>query len=310
MSVPPTHPGEPSSASASGNDRSAPPEPQTPPRYQSRHTRQCRICLEEVEPTFEEPGMLGGLRNRRPKRHYVSEDLGRLLCPCQCSGSQKYVHEGCIKEWINQSPRGYECPTCRYTWKMERLTWAQRLRSPVLALAITISVLLVTIFLLGFIADPLLGLYLDPLGTISDSVASRSGLRYEDPDPFEEEDGWVEHFLKGVFSLGLLGFVKAFLAMTPWQWWNIRASGIVGGGTGRRGGTGRDRLANVNLTLVLIGVATFLYTVWKATRSYIEKTLDRASQKILNVQNDDDDDDDDYSNNEAEAEPGDHNRGG
>jgi hypothetical protein len=36
--------------------------------------------------------------------------------------------------------------------------------------------------------------------------------------------------------------------------------------------------------------------VWKVTRKYTERTLDRASQKILNVQADQDSDDEDDEN--------------
>lgn len=175
---------------------------------------------------------------------------------------------------------------------MERISWAQRLRSPFISLMMTLAILLITIFVLGFVADPILSLWLDPVGTITDSIIP--GSKFADDDVFDlgETDGWLEHLLKGVFSLGLLGFVKAFLAMSPWQWWNLRTSGVVSGGA-RRAGTGRQRMENINLTLVLIGVVTFLFTVWKVTRKYTQQTLDKASQKILNVQTDGDSDDED-----------------
>ncbi|KAI0806389.1 hypothetical protein GGR55DRAFT_203341 [Xylaria sp. FL0064] len=258
-----------------------------------KHSRKCRICLEWVPPTHEDVGVLGGMRNRRPRRQYISEDGDRLISPCLCKGSIKYMHEGCLKLWMNENPsKGYKCDICKYQYRMERLSWAERLRSPVISLAMTLTILFVTVFLLGFVADPILGLWLDPVGTITDSVIP--GARFADEDIIDlgEADGWFEHLLKGVFSLGLLGFVKAFLAMSPWQWWNLRTSGIVSGGA-RRAGTGRQRMENINLTLVLIGVLTFLYTVWKGTRKYTQRTLDRASQKILNVQIDEDSDDED-----------------
>ncbi|KAI0389735.1 hypothetical protein F5Y17DRAFT_447888 [Xylariaceae sp. FL0594] len=258
-----------------------------------KHSRRCRICLEWVPPTYEDVGVLGGIRNRRLKRQYISEDGDRLISPCLCKGSIKYMHEGCLKLWMNENPsKGYKCDICKYEYRIQRMSWGQQLRSPLISLLMTLAILFVTIFLLGFVADPILGLWLDPVGTITDTVASGgrfSGSEFVDLD---ETGGWFEHLIKGVFSLGLLGFVKAFLAMSPWQWWNLRTSGIVGGGT-RRAGTGRERMENINLTLVLIGVFTFLYTVWKVTRKYTEKTLDRASQKILNVQTDDDSEDED-----------------
>lgn len=259
----------------------------------------CWICHEEVEPTFEETGFLDGIRNRRPKRYYVSEDGGRLINPCLCKGSVKYVHEDCLKLWMNENPSAWKCDRCGYQYRMERMTWAQRLRSPFLALGLTILILLATVFLLGFIADPILNLWLDPVGTIADTVTTGHIMGDEDMD-LSDEAGWFEHFLKGFFSLGLLGFVKAFLVMSPWQWWNLRTSGLVGGGA-RRGGTGRERMENINMALVIIGVFTFLFTVWKATRLWIERTLDRASQRILNVQRDNRNGDDDDESDEEDG---------
>ncbi|KAI0011680.1 hypothetical protein F4779DRAFT_571651 [Xylariaceae sp. FL0662B] len=290
----------PSFATASGTDyhetSGAHPEPQPDERRRKR-TRRCWICQEDVEATYEETGFIDGMRNRRPKRQYISEDGGRLINPCHCRGSIKYVHENCLKLWMNESPNAWKCNRCQYQYQMERLTWAQRLRSPFLALTLTVAILVITVFLLGFVADPILGLWLDPVGTIADTVSSHH-LPDEGID-LSSSEGWFEHFLKGIFSLGLLGFVKAFLAMSPWQWWNLRTSGIVGGG-GRRAGTGRERVEGINIALVLIGVFTFLYTVWKVTRKWTEQTLDRASQRILNVRRDDGDESEESEDDEEE----------
>lgn len=252
---------QPSPAIPNENDnarqRTAPPE--TNAEGEPKHSRKCRICLEWVPPTYDDVGVLGGLRKRRPRRQYISEDGDRLISPCLCKGSIKYMHEGCLKLWMNENPlKGYKCDICKYQYRMERLSWAQRLRSPVISLMMTLAILFVTVFILGFVADPILGLWLDPVGTITDSIIPGARFAEEDIIDLGEADSWFEHLLKGVFSLGLLGFVKAFLAMSPWQWWNLRTSGIVSGGA-RRAGTGRQRMENINLTLVLIGVLTFLY---------------------------------------------------
>ncbi|KAI4870682.1 hypothetical protein F4820DRAFT_442968 [Hypoxylon rubiginosum] len=262
---------EETTGTATGNSytQGSAPRPEQNAGDSRKHVRMCWICHDEVEPTYEQTGILDGMRNRRPKRQYISEDGDRLVNPCRCKGSVK----------------------------MERLNWAQRLRSPIVALGLTVFILLTTIFILGFIADPILNLWLDPVGTIADSVTTGHIRLDEDIDLLPDEAGWFEHFLKGLFSLGLLGFVKAFLVMSPWQWWNLRTSGIIGGG-GRRGGTGRERMESINLLLVLIGVVTFLYAVWKATRKWTERTLDRASQRILNVQRENNDVESDESDGE------------
>lgn len=242
-----------------GNGRRPAPPHETNEEGEPKHSRKCRICLEWVPPTYDDVGMLDGIRNRRPRRQYISEDGDRLISPCLCKGSIKYMHEGCLKLWMNEDPsKAYKCDICKYQYRIARLSWAERLRSPLVSLMMTLGILFLTVFLLGYVADPIIGLWLDPVGTITDSVLTGGGFADESAINPGDTDGWFEHLLKGFFSLGLLGFVKAFVAMSPWQWWNLRTSGIMNGGARRRG-TGRDRMENVNLTLVVIGVLTFLY---------------------------------------------------
>ncbi|KAI1093423.1 hypothetical protein F5B19DRAFT_450258 [Rostrohypoxylon terebratum] len=261
-----------------------------------RRVRQCWICLEEVEPAYEERGWLDRVRNRPPRRSYFSEGLGRLINPCLCRGTIKYVHEGCLRQWMITNPDVFQCARCHYQYQVQRMTWARGIRNPTIAVGLTFLIFCTTVFFLGFIADPVFGLWIDPVGAISD-ILTRGRIRPDDDlgdvDDFSDipNFAWILHFLKGFFTLGLLGFVKFFYAVSPWQWWNIRTSGILGGGGRRRAAAGR-RMENINLVLVLIGVLTFIYTVWSGVQEWIWKVLDRASLRILNVQNDNDADSD------------------
>ena len=125
-------------------------------------------------------------------------------------------------------------------------------------IGLTISIFIAAMFLLGFVADPIINLYLDPYSTIfygAFSAKSEPGIFHSQYE--EEPSTWGEHFLKGLASLGLLSFLKMFLA-SPWRWFNLRASSFGGGG-GRGGTTGRDRLQNISWLVVVIGVATFMW---------------------------------------------------
>jgi len=54
--------------------------------------KECRICLDSTG-TAEE-----------------------FVAPCRCAGSMKYVHRGCLAEWMRRAnnPANREmCPTCR-----------------------------------------------------------------------------------------------------------------------------------------------------------------------------------------------------
>lgn len=127
---------------------------------------------------------------------------------------------------------------------------------------ITVFILFFTVFVLGFVADPILRLWVDPFGSV---VGSIFDLDDEEDDGFyvpplvddDEPGSWAYHFFKGFASLGLLGFVKSFLVMSPWHWFNVR----IGGGRARRRG-GRERVDSLNWIVVVIGIFTFLAVGW------------------------------------------------
>lgn len=301
---PPYEPVPAEDAHLNGDANAQTPEPEEPAEHRQRHykPRICRICLETVQPTTEiDDSIAAGLFKSRAHVRYISEDpeLGRLISPCLCKGSQKYVHEGCLQAWRQASPLSdrnfWRCPTCQFEYRLSRLRYGRWLTSKWLRAGLTVLVLMIAVFLMGFVADPIINFWVDPLGaitdTISDVVSDVEGLHPFDDDD-DEPDTWSYHFLKGFFSLGLVGFLKSFLAMSPWHWFNIRAN------VGRRRGTGRDRLENVNLALVIFGIITFLGATWKVVSHLSARALEKASDSVLDVQGDDPDDDDD-----DEAEP-------
>lgn len=104
-------------------------------------------------------------------------------------------------------------------------------------LILTLGILLFTVFLLGFIADPIIDYYLGPVEDYAELL--------------EESASWLGHFLKGLASLGLLSFLKALFALSPFAW-NMRPLAA-----GRN--SGRNRAAQLNWIFILVGVGTFLW---------------------------------------------------
>lgn len=130
---------EPSSASAgsesrrrtqTGQNSQSGESSQTGQSSQSRRRfwppRQCRICLETVQPTYHTPSEhLPGIFQGAPNVTYESEE-GRLIRPCKCKGSSKYVHEGCLQAWRysdrSMGRRTYwQCPTCGFQYRLARM---------------------------------------------------------------------------------------------------------------------------------------------------------------------------------------------
>lgn len=126
---------------------------------------------------------------------------------------------------------------------------------------LTILILFVVIFILGFIADPIIGLYVDPWSYMPWNSWSRPSHTYYYED--DEPSTWYEHFAKGIASMGVLGFLKVLLA-SPFSYFRI--------GGGGRGRTGRDRVEQVSWIIIVIGVGTFL-----AVRISLSKTISHES---------------------------------
>jgi len=115
-------------------------------------------------------------------------------------------------------------------------------------ITLTIAILILAVFFLGFVADPIINMYLDPWSYLMPF----SGFSEYDAGDYEPYT-WTEHFLKGFTSMGVIGFLKVILA-SPLSYFRIG-----GGSRGRT--TGRDRYEQVSWLIILIGVFTFLL-VW------------------------------------------------
>lgn len=222
------------------------------PNGKKYKARTCRICFDEVQPTFEPLSTTTQFLGQKPRVRYVSEDpeCGRLMRPCKCKGTQKYVHEGCLRAWRMSAGADrnlWKCPTCLYEYKLNRLSWGAWVSSTVVRAGLTLLVLVLSVFLLGFIAEPILN-FVDP-GMFLASFDEFEDL--EDWVPHDQPETWAWHFTRGFFALGIMGIFKSFMILRPWHGWNIR----IGGGARRRRGGG---LEDISWVMVLLGVAMFL----------------------------------------------------
>ena len=150
-------------------------------------------------------------------------------------------------------------------------------------MALTLFLLVISIFFLGFIADPLLNLWFsNPISENLSGIADLDDFR----DDTDEPVTWTQHFLKGFFSLGLVGFLKSCLAVGPWHLWNVRLFG-----SGRRQNGGRQRVENMNVIFVMIGAFTFFMALWKVVKIISARLLQRVSDRLVDIDGEDDLDD-------------------
>jgi hypothetical protein len=254
-------------------------------------TRYCRLCHEDVVPTVtvSNPNLPAPFRSTTIT--YTSEDGGRLIKPCKCKGTQRYIHEDCLAELRAKSPQKnayLKCDLCGFEYNTKRLLIHDILLSRVARMLLTILIVALLMFVLGFVADPIINIYVDPVQTLA-------GQRYWEPVKVDnigkkvDDSWWIQHFMKGLVSVGVMGFFKAVLLANPWNFWNLRHSGLLGGST--RSTTGRDRAVNISWIAVLIGVGSALYFFYQQVAKFSQSTLSKFANGVIEVQMDDDDED-------------------
>jgi hypothetical protein len=263
----------------------------TPDTAYTYPTRHCRLCHEDVVPTvtISNPNLPAPFRSTIIT--YTSEDGGRLIKPCKCKGTQRYIHEDCLAELRAKSPQKnayLKCDLCGFEYNTKRLLIHDILLSRVARMLLTILIVVLVMFVLGFVADPIINLYVDPIQTLA-------GQRYWDPVKVDnigkkgDDSWWIQHFMKGLVSVGVMGFFKAVLLANPWHFWNARHAGLLGGST--RSTTGRDRAVNISWIAVLIGVGSALYFFYQQVAKFSQSTLSKFANGVIEVQMDDDDED-------------------
>ncbi|KAF3933375.1 hypothetical protein ABW19_dt0205407 [Dactylella cylindrospora] len=290
----PTKPSEPSGSTFSSFEQSASSTTASPSQSQSQSTeeeipkrrrrrvKQCRICFDSSTDDTPDP------------------ELGRLISPCLCKGSSKYVHEECLRAWRLHSANSqsfYKCPTCHFEYKFRRLKAAQIIASTALQVAITSVILFVAVYILGFVADPIINLYVNPWYAVDGANFSftLNGFTVYGPSvnprvprteaiPNDEPIGFIEHMVRGLSALGLIGFAKVLLFSHHW----VRY--IFGGpNVGRRGRDGRDRIGNLSWIIIIWGVINFLIFVWGYVRNWTKGILDKIAIGVADIGTPDDD---------------------
>lgn len=268
------------------------PHPSSPSSSWTYPTRTCRYCLEDVPATVTlyPPGL--PLAFQRPIVEYKNDDeYGRLIKPCHCRGGMRYVHELCLRRARTESARPgslWKCHQCGYQFNFTRLTIQKYLGSKKASGALTLLFMLVVMFFLGFVADPILNIYTDPYETI---VGHENAWRPVEVNQVKDAGhGWGQHFVKGMVSMGVLSFVRQMI-LNPFHWFNIRNTGFVGGRVSGRSTTGRDRAVNVSWIMIAFGVITAFYLFYQWIQAIIGRYLQRIGNNIVDTQLPGDDDD-------------------
>lgn len=126
------------------NSSSPPPDPIDDSLDQSNQAI-CRICLESSS---------------------SDESLGRLLSPCRCKGTMKYVHATCLDQWRAASARSSSsvaCDQCGAPYRFRKSRFVGLATSPTLLFVVSLGLFLLLIWSVGVVATFAMDLYDTPV---------------------------------------------------------------------------------------------------------------------------------------------------
>ncbi len=136
----------------------------------------CRICLDSSSSDAS-----GG------------ESLGRLLSPCRCKGTMKYVHATCLDQWRAASARSSSavaCDQCGAPYRFRKSKFVGLATSPTLLFIVSLFLFLLLIWTVGLVATFCMDLYDKPapLKSTSRRADSLGGGRGRPPARIRRRD--------------------------------------------------------------------------------------------------------------------------
>ncbi|ORY37807.1 hypothetical protein BCR33DRAFT_721296 [Rhizoclosmatium globosum] len=241
----------------------------------------CRICFCSEDAT-EDQELFDQIGQEPPI------DLGRLISPCKCKGSMKYVHLSCLNEWrkVTANSAHFQCDQCKYEYSFERTKWATFLRNSLLILTLTTVSFITLVFWSGFIAKLILRF------CFHQSVIELFSLSPDDLDDDLDQlvlqvlteptlfdlfkINWV-HWVLGISLVGLVGAMHSVAGLGIYRM------------TRRRIGLDNERAGGgVLLATILIGSLKALWTVFCEVKKFSIRSLDILESRILDIGDDDD----------------------
>jgi hypothetical protein len=161
-------------------------------------TRTCRICFESIHPEVDS-------KTGRTVYHGEDSESGRLIRPCKCDGSQRYVHELCLKMYRHSHPleASYlRCPTCKAGYRFNSSLYTDIAAHPLTHACVTTVATGTAIFVAGYAANPLLSITIFYCQTLEYGIQTVNW--------YTSDHGWLDHLAQGSALVGILGLLMIF----------------------------------------------------------------------------------------------------
>jgi len=209
-------------------------------------------------------------------------EAGRLISPCMCSGTLRFVHVECLNMWrmASANPRSfYQCDQCQYRYSFNRAVYASILRSAVVLHSLTLVTFLGTVLCCSYIAliadrhfvNISSGLVSD---TVLEQLANESDVQLEtlkEGISTFNDIAWngihLVHFICGILMVGVTGLVSMGFLWFPFL-----------GGPGHRGAEGP-----VIIIAVIIGAIRVMCGIYGVFKNTSGRLLQSAENMILEV---------------------------
>ncbi|CAG8536763.1 hypothetical protein C2G38_2243747 [Gigaspora rosea] len=231
--------------------------------YNTMEDKMCRICFAGPE---------------------EEESLGRLISPCLCKGTMRYVHVECLNHWRLRSQKKssfFQCDECKYKYAFRRTTIAKFATNEFILTFVTLTLFAFCVFIGGFLAKFLLYLY--PVADFGEDYITdefRYGPLFREPMEFSKifRIDYV-HILLGFMFVGFVGFVQLLFSL---MWFGPFRFGPTGGATAGRRGV--DGITAIFFTIIVaVGILKAVYGMYKLVRSSSRRILERVELTILEV---------------------------
>lgn len=214
---------------------------------------------------------------------YGGPEAGRLVSPCLCSGSVRFVHLECLNSWrlASSNPQSfYQCDQCHYRYSFKRALYAQILRS-----ALVLHILMLIAFTSTVLACSYIALLIDrAYGGVMQSFISDTFIeQFANESSTDVEElrehltlmtsmSWYGiqfvHLCSGLMLVGVTGFVSMGFHWFPFF--------------GRHTNHGVEGPL-IALVVVVIGSVRVLFGIYSFFKASSGVLLQSAENMILEV---------------------------
>eukprot|EP00051_Salpingoeca_urceolata_P012704 m.157223 g.157223 ORF g.157223 m.157223 type:complete len:332 (+) comp17578_c3_seq1:53-1048(+) len=249
--------------------------------------------------------------------------LGRLFSPCQCRGSMRFVHTGCLDQWRHASVKStsyFQCDQCGFRYNMRRAQVAAWLRSPFLAEVVTVVAFLLALVLAGYLYrfleyTGLVAFCPEPTATATTAASSQHEEAHHRDDAYQpgtQHDGGGSGGGSSsssdndddadFYDEGQAGLFQQLLCTPPTSWLpglgHLVRGGVLAGLGGclsmvmhmpglyfGNGAPGRSSGVSswLFILLVVVGLARTAWAIYSWVNSKIKDLLKKSELEVLEV---------------------------